>query len=757
MPIIIKDKEYVSGSFLGLNQLTYYKANTGDRHSFSFRVESNIRISSVGNPILFDLTTNQLTSTSNSWLAEGFRDGDSITLTKYDSGGSVLITWNATINWVNDSVLDVSIMQTAGYDIGAGEIFEVVVTSRGRDDLDLLMNHVVNGQTGSPASLIDGEITRATFIGLEPLAIGGFQAGNLVGNQSGNYIISAGIVRESDVTTGTRQYRITIDYIVQGIHDVTPFQLGGCLKFYVKLEWASIGGEPYERATAVISDDADTGWFNEPYNTGLIDSELIQGVDEISYCDPTTFDIIVDGDPAILGIGCGVAILDDSTYKNLPNNAQTNAIMSSTVDINAITTFYAFGANGEQLQIDINSINTVGTQHTINVTLTPNAQFETFMTNRDDGDRLFYLWVRCGSINHLAYNNQMVCAPPVGGALIMESNARFLDHSQNVETFAGDLTQREHNIEDDVSFYGTFKVDKGADLDGFNVIVEAYNAGTGDDFTLQQANFNFNNVQISNDGRYLLNESQTILASLPNNSLKRQALLTLDASLDTPTEYGVSIYYPFLLRWEYWLDQQNANVDFYPNQNKNWFPYDSTGNWGVRLRLQLIKDGLSFEHTEDITILDYDNTELIDTEIDLFIDSTGQNVPIIVENGLMRVTGTHTLTNGSWFDTSNVWGMITVEPDESAPRWICSSVLPFDGNVTNPLTPLDGVQMVITFPTPNVAKMECYFDPSKINTANGCKFTSKIKGCINDAEINKTMTDGTQKTTTTGDNKTLAI
>ena len=65
--------------------------------------------------------------------------------------------------------------------------------------------------------------------------------------------------------------------------------------------------------------------------------------------------------------------------------------------------------------------------------------------------------------------------------------------------------------------------------------------------------------------------------------------------------------------------------------------------------------------------------------------------------------------------------------------------------------------MIITFPAPNVAKMECYFDPGKINTTNGCKFTSKIKGCINDVELVKTMTDGTTKTTTYGEDKTLAI
>jgi hypothetical protein len=98
--------------------------------------------------------------------------------------------------------------------------------------------------------------------------------------------------------------------------------------------------------------------------------------------------------------------------------------------------------------------------------------------------------------------------------------------------------------------------------------------------------------------------------------------------------------------------------------------------------------------------------------------------------------------------------MITVEPKESSPRSICSSVLPFDNNTLNPLQPLDGVQMVITFPTTTTARMECFFNPDLINTINGIKFTTKIKQrCLPDV---KTLTDGTTKTTTGGDDKTIA-
>jgi len=55
--------------------------------------------------------------------------------------------------------------------------------------------------------------------------------------------------------------------------------------------------------------------------------------------------------------------------------------------------------------------------------------------------------------------------------------------------------------------------------------------------------------------------------------------------------------------------------------------------------------------------------------------------------------------------------------------------------------------------------MECYFNPDLINLENGCKFTTKIKGCLQSDAIvlyKTTALDGIQKTTTNGDNKTLA-
>ena len=405
----------------------------------------------------------------------------------------------------------------------------------------------------------------------------------------------------------------------------------------------------------------------------------------------------------------------------------------------------------------INTTQIVGTQILINFTFTPSPQFNAFMANRDDGDRLFYLWIRSGNINHAIFKDQLTCDPPVGGNIKMNDDYGFLDHSENVTEATGILSGYEANTEDDLAYFGTFRLENNVVYDSFVAKIEAYNSLTNEDFTLQQTTFSFSGIQISGAGQYLINETSPVNTELPTNSEKIDAKFNLYPSIDTAQEYGVAIYYPFLLNWKYWLDQNNASVDFYPTQNQNWEQYDNLTDWELRLELVLIKDGLAFTHGNVIIDKDYDSEPKIDQSIELYIDSTGANVGVVTIGQLMRVVATHTITDGStWNQASGVWGMITVEPTESTPRQICSSVLPFDNNLSNPLYPLDNVQMIITYPSPNIARMECFFDPDKIDLTNGCKFTTKIKGCPIVDQGNKTMTDGTQKTTTTGLNKTVA-
>jgi hypothetical protein len=719
------------------NVLPYYQANPGDISTAIFRVRSAIRLSSVNNPLTYDPVLQQITSSTISWLEEGFRVGDWVLFVRYNSQGSGLGQAWTQINYVDDFVCDLDFFAASfmpNIQNGESLVFLAVegngsFTARSRDNLDTLINQVLNTSSGAPQSLIDGEVTRAVFPGVAALLPGGTVAGQLVGNQSGNYLASAVIERDPDGADGFLRHSITFQFSQSGAYNEAWFDSGTCLKAFLRLEWASIGGEPYERAVETFDFDANTGFYDQAHNSSIANSVLVQGITELDYCQPKTFDLIVDGPTSEIGIGAQYISTDPSYYKNRIFPQQNISMLTSTFEAVPGVTNSQINEFGAQYSVEINSINSIGSVTTVNITFTPNAQFASFIEGRDIDDRLFYLWIKCGNINHAAYETQLLCEPVTSGPLVMVQDFGYLDHSENVTTIAGNQTGFIADTEDDIGYLGTFLLTKGETFDNFIVKIEAFNTGNNQDFTLQQVVFSFAGVQISNDGRYLLNESATSVTTLPTTSEKREFLLVLEPTLDTPTEYGVKIYAPWLLDWRYWIEKTDANVDFFPTQNQNWEQYDDPADWVIRTELQLVKDGFAQVHTNELSVLPYDAEDDLEGTIELLIESTLQVVQVAPTNTLMRIRYTEVNQTGA-FDPSLVWGMVTVEPKESGPRSICSSVVPYDGNTQNPLTPLIptvGEVINIQFPQPDTAVFECLFDTSKIDLTNGVKIGGKIK------------------------------
>lgn len=772
MPIQI-----ISGNFTDEFGVTteQYKSNAGDEITCVLDVRSMIRISTVGNPLTLDVAQSSVTSPQVNWLEEGFRVGDWVRCIRLTSGGSTISDLFAKIEYVDDTTCDFDNIPS-WYNIANGEVMVMYALDyfgiptpppanyeepRRRNDLDVLINHSIGGQNqiGSPSSLIDGENSRCIFYGLNTLNIGDSVQGQFVGNQSGQFFKSCKVTRKPDLPSRFNNYSIEITFVNSGVYNEEWFETIKNLKFFTQLLWSSIPNDPYPRSNTTYDEESNTGWFNQANEFSIANSTLIQGVQEIDYCQPSTHDVVVDGELTNIGIGACYISTNDQYYRNRIENQYSPTMIIPTNDVSGLplldSPLNEFNAG---YSIKINSLNTSGTQTTINFSFIPNAEFNTFMSDVDDGDRLFYVWIKNGNINHLVFQGQLTCQPPTGGVLNMVNDYGFLDHSQNINYIDESKTGFQANTEDNIAYFGRFLLEKNEIIDGVNVRIEAFNNVTNDDFTLMQSNFNFGGVQVSNDGRYLLDETQNVVTTLPSNSMKRDAELKLDPTLDSGDDYGVSIYYPFLLNWKYWLSQPNANVDFYPNQDKNWDQYDDLNDWELRIVVSVIKNGLSFEHSNVFVDNKYDNDANVKQNIELIIDDTNQTVGIVTIGQLMRVETTHEILNGVWDQTKVIWGEITVEPYESERRYICSTVLSNTNDPNNPLTPLDGVQMNVTFLSPSIAKMECFFDPDVIDLTNGCKFTTKIKQTCIDAPVqieNKTTTTGDDKTTTTGETKTL--
>lgn len=753
MPVQIFNKSYtdIFGDSLG-----YYRMNAGDKVKLALTLHTTIRFTSLTNPLFLDWTTNTITSASQSWIEEGFRPGDTVNVIIYDVNGVLFNTFSATINYVDGSICTLS-NADYWYDNTAQQFVTISVTSRRRATLEVLLNHVLNSTAGMPFSLIDGESTRIKFDGTDTLIVGGIINGVEIINKSGQYLTSSKLTRQSDYLPNESSFLLELEFIQSGIRNSAWFFTAECLKSYVKLEWASLAGEPFAKSISLLNEAGDTGYFDQPYNTGVVDAVLVQGVNTLDWSLPTTFDVIIDSASVDYGFGAAYDSVNVDYYKNRPFS-QTDISMVLGTTLPTVGFIYPSATNefGAKYSLTLNSIVSVGTVHTLNITFAPNAFFTTFFDGLEDGDRLFKLWVKFGNLNLLVFNDQLSKSPPVGGPLIPVQNI-FIDHSDNTTESADTALTYEANTEDDLAFCGKFLLENGAVYDSIEYRIVAYNPTTFESFDLNTCFFNISTIPFVG-GQYILNQSNTVQNTLPTTSEKRIAKLTLDPSVDTLTEYGIKVYFPFLLRWEYWLQQLNANADFYPNeQTKNWFNFNNLGDWELRLNIELVKDGLAYIFEDTVLDKDYDSEPLIVQNIELYIDATNTNVGIVTEGQLMRVIATHSLISGEVWDDAVTWGMITVEPTESNPRFISSTVIDYDNNPSNPLIPLVGeTKCKLTFPTPTLAKMECFFNPDLINLSNGVKFTTKIKGCSLESPVFKITTTELDKLTTDDDNKIIA-
>jgi len=753
MPIQIQNKEFTD--IFG-NDLNYYQSNAGDLTAVKITIHSNISMTSLNNPLTLDISTYQIFSATLGWLDEGFRLGDTVQIEFFDNSSSTpLNSYSAIINYVDNDYIEVNTL-LGWYDITLGQFAVITVSNRDRDTLEINVNHVLNNLQGSEFSLIDGEPTKLVFNGINSMIVGDDIVGVKVGNQSGQFNVTGIFERISNVPNDQRAYYLYLYVINSGAYNSTWFNTGNCLKFYLKLVWSSLANEPFGQTEKIINDSANTGWFNQAHNTSVIDATLIQGVDELFYNQSTGFQVVIDSASTEFGFGGCYISIDDAYYKNqLVDQSDLTMILETREFTIGVPETSALNPSGAGFDLEVTNITTVGTVHTIDLQFSPNAQFETFFDLLESGNRLFYLWAKYGNVNLLLFSGQLTKTQPVGG-LIDVYQSQFFDHSEQYTTPTINVSGYESNTEDDLGFAMDFWLNKGEQYESLTAKIEAFNTVTLESFNLFSTFFDFTAVPYTGI-MHLLNFNQILVPQLPTTSLKRNGTLYLNPLIDVSGKYGATLFFPFINRWEYWLPQTNADSDFYPNeQTKNWVPFDNTGDWTIRLRLELIKGGLTYEFNDALTLKNYDSDPVIKQSIELIRDLDNSVVTSVIEGELMRVRVSNELMNGEFWNVDNIWGQITIEPFEASQRFIVSSVVPYDNNPNNPLSPMSGLLVPITYPTGDVAQMECYLNPNLIDLTNGVKITCKIKGCSGTEYLSYKITTGGQyKFTTNNEQKII--
>ena len=752
MPIILINQTF---SDLYGSSTNYLKVNTGDLFTFRLDLQESISVTSGASiNIQNNPTTDIMTWLGGSWAEEGFRVGDTIDIVVYNvNTGAVVNSTSTSVDWIQDEEMKVASALSSWYDFQT-EAVNIFVTGRAREGMELSLNFVANGSQGNEYSLIDGNATRFNFdMKNNP---GPTFFGMQFGDRSGMFQVPMPELLLTSSTASTRFYSLTFRTTLPTLYTDANFQFNNCLKLYAKMSWESLLGEPFDTLDAIFNDDGDTGWFDMGFNSEPVEAVLVQGIDELAYDTPTTGTFSIDSTATKTAIGSGYVSTDESYYKNVPNSQSYLHMLIPTQVYTPNTPISSFVILGRGYDLTINSAVQTGTIWNFTFTFEPNSDFTDFIDSRPVGDRTMYIWAKVGNTNVLVFNGQMTKAPAVTKTLPMITSD-YLDHGENVTNTTDLIANYGANIEDDIAFVGSWRNRFNTQVTYFRIGIEAYNVSTGESFVLQQSNISFNTIpQVG--GVYPVNEVLPINTELPTTSVKRDAFLVRDTSIDTGIGYGLKVYYPFLFNWRYWLDQANANADFYPNeQTQNWLPYNTTGAWILRLKMELDRDGENFEYLDQVAMKDYDSDPNIFQSIELRRDLDNALLDVVIEGETHRIVGNNVILSGGSWDQSSVWGMITIETKEKSPRWISSTAIEFDLDTNNPLTPLTGLFCDLTFPTPDNARLECYFDPNKINLDPGIKITIKIKGCYSDGPFDniqtKMTTTNIQKMTTTGDLK----
>jgi hypothetical protein len=706
------------------NVLTFYQANLLDRVLCRFEIELSIQLTSSNSQlVVISLSPNQLQLYSGSWLDSGFRVGQTVNIIQYNASGVAISTHTTTVTSIIGGVIGLNTMPGG---LANGQMFDSVnkieITSTSiYDQLDALSNHVQNSVVGSSESLIDGQNTILRFDGLNSAPISTIINAYGVGKLSGQFDCYGNLTYDS-ISGGKRYYTLELEIWQSGLFDPNSFLGSSCYKHFLKLEARVTPSEPFGISSTTYSQSANTGYLNEAYNIGVVDS-VLQGVNILSvngglnYDQSTNVRFTIETSSTEIQIGAVYVPLDDS-YNHNKYESQSNLCMLSESYAPFTNTVYSSKTNpsGANYTLTTGTVTVISpTEKEYQVIFNPNTAFTNFMESKPDGDRRMIIWFKAGNVNHTIFDGQMNKAVNVWGDLELGDICQFLRHDENQTTPVTDnwFSGITRITEDDLGYLLNFVFDKSIFYKEVKVFIEAYKSATGERFTLEEASFDLSATPVVS-GKQLIDLQLGVSNNLPTTSAKKQAfLINDDALIDTISEYGVRLYYPFLLKWQYWNIQSGVNPDFFPYKGQDWFTYDDLSGWNIQITTQAITDNdKTFSFSNPITIRTYEDNSFIEHERSLH-SLDGTEVTSFIDGQIIEIR--YKWTAIFPLDGIDMYGTITIEPEESNPRFLISTKVQHDFDVNNPLQPITGNLATVTLLASNSVQVSCYIDCNKLD------------------------------------------
>ena len=705
----------------------------------------------------FTMSGNSIVRDSGNWGDFGFTVGDVITIsaTKLNNPSAGALSYSRTITYINANTMFIdsalpsphasAVFPTEGVYNGA-----TVSANKAPDAVEFYFNLAKNGVL-TESSVIDGEMNRFEAQNVDALALLGSMSMTQLGNKSGGLVKDV-TIKYASISGSTRTYEIEYKFLQYGLlqdGNLIPnyYDANNCLAPYIKIRTFSIYGNPNGVQTGVNGvHQANTGYFNENYNgqPNIYSFDNIQwfdllgnSIEKMDYSGHSRFKAYINatGQSTTLSkyrIGMFFNTIEPDFYKNLPLNIGQNLMLNApdvdfTHSIVASPTVYTSGTNSSGANYGLTELKFTisGGQIIVSGRIQPNQDFNDFMELLPDGSRGIRMFVQVSDyslidqfnneVNLLVYDEDCYDAPNVGVQHPYVISETLYDHDLIDIT---DNSTPNTTTEDDVLYKAEIQLLESVEYDGIRVGISARNSVTEEEFTLESLFVPFTSVPIVN-GIYQLDETINRTFVLPPDTDRNAVKVYLNPVNDVlGSRFGVTIEYGFLNRWEYWLNQSNANLDFFilndPNNglNKDWQHYQN-GDWSLSVDFFVRRQDVDDFNHYLLKDRPYEDDPNVTCDV-TFTASDGSNPLALLANDLMEIEAVFT-----WNQTfTDEWSTIAVENFEGVRIGFISSVLDQGGIGSNPLKPLNGETGLQLTNGGTTLTAKCLIDTNDIDVEN---------------------------------------
>lgn len=618
-----------------------------------------------------------------------------------------------------------------------------------------------------------------------------------------NYVWESGVMIASNPNeqiqgAGGRLYEFEIQYMIPSIFDsINNFQDFQNLVFPSYLEGEGSLTDNFDvkfypewnNPNVIVKNElnktarkGNTGWFNENFNQLNNDFEIESieyfdengnSVESLDYSSKTKVKAIISGVPNLgsnteCGFGFAWIPVDESDYQNKETPFHQNIFINSGDIENgfSLDTLYpgiytGFGIDGASMDSEQVKFTNLNGKIVFEATFNPNSSFFSLFDQKAETDRNYIIWISVADgdlernlsdrVSLLADFKSMIKNIPPAGEYENLQNT-FIEHPYESDVIGVD--EYKGLIQDDVLCRIPFKIpnDGSEVFQSMTFGVDVYNIAEGKRYELETYNQDLTQYPIFNNIQQIqVDKIRGFKTETGNN--KNWVKIEREPSLDTSLLSSYVAFYAFKIRWEDWIQNPNAPVDFFDSTkennglNEDWIHYLRTSGWNVNFFVEIVslKNGELVEYRNQFpfTFKDYDENQNVQVQHQYYRDSdntllntgtdpiTGRPLGVILSNEPTRIEISYEILDSGTWDLSNTYSVTTIEIDRGAgilEQRQLSSV--WGSESDNPLKPITGetkLKMEVDG-TQKILKTSCVVDPDLLEDALRYRITGRI-GC----------------------------